>query len=229
MSGRRNTPRIDRENVRAHARKLDGTGLLVWLDRAIDMLPDEVFPELIADYVHLKDVVADGNTQPDLLHTIRHFHRESLAGRYYQDFMVNSRNYMEKSRGTETFIAENSRLVDACLRAERAGDLHTAREGLRLLIDLLREIDRCEIDIVFFADEAGSWQVGVSWEQVLPAWFRSLSPGTDPYDWAETVVDAINDFAGYQMDIILNSAREAATPEQREALEEYEDDLRRRR
>jgi hypothetical protein len=229
MSGRRNTPRIDREKVRAHARKLDGTGLLVWLDRAIDMLPDEVFPELIADYVHLKDVVADGNAQPDLLHTIRHFHRESLAGRYYQDFMVNSRNYMEKSRGTKIFIAENSRLVDDCLRAERAGDLHTAREGLRLLIDLMREIDRCKIDIVFFADEAGSWQVGVNWEQVLPAWFRSLSPGADPYDWAETVVDAINDFADYQMDVILDSAREAATPEQREALERYEDDLRRRR
>ena len=57
MSGRRNTPRIDREKVRAHARKLDGTGLLVWLDRAIDMLPDEVFPELIADYQ--MDVILD--------------------------------------------------------------------------------------------------------------------------------------------------------------------------
>jgi len=77
MSGRRETPRIDREKVRAHARKLDGTGRLVWLDRAIDMLPDE----------------------------------------------------------------------------------------------------------------AGSWQVGVDWEEVLPAWFRSLSPGADPCEWAEAVVD----------------------------------------
>lgn len=25
----------------------------------------------------------------------------------------------------------------------------------------MREIDRCERDVVFFADEAGSWQVGV--------------------------------------------------------------------
>lgn len=44
-----------------------------------------------------------------------------MAGRYYQSFNVNSRNYMEKSRGTEIFIAEHSRLVHACLRAERAG------------------------------------------------------------------------------------------------------------
>lgn len=220
---------IDRDKVRAEARKLDGTGLRVWLDRAIDMLPDEAFPELIADSVHLRDVLADENTRPDLLRTVRQFHRDSLAGRYFQDFMVNSRNYMDKSQGTETFIAEHSRLVDACLRAQQNGELEVAAEGLGLLIDLMREIDRCERDVVFFADEAGSWQVDVPWERVLPAWFRSLSPTTEAYEWAETVVDALNDFAGYQMDEILAAAREAGTAEQRDALAEYEDDLRRRR
>jgi hypothetical protein len=220
---------IDRDKVRAEVRKLDGTGLRVWLDRAIDMLPDEAFPELIADYVHLRDVLADENTRPDLLRTVRQFHRDGLAGRYYQDFMVNSRNYVEKSRGTETFITEHSRLVEACLRAEQDGDLETAAEGLGLLIDLMREIDQCRDDIVFFADEAGSWQVGVLWDRVLPAWFRSLSPTTEAYEWAEAVVDALNDFASYQMDEILAAAREAGTAEQRDALAEYEDDLRRRR
>jgi|GEM_PF-993712 len=190
---------IDRDKVHAEARKLDGTRLRVWLDRAIDMLPDEAFPELIADYVHLRDVLADENTRPDLLRAVRQLHRDSLAGRYYQDFMVNSRNLMEKSRGTETFIAEHSRMVDACLRAEQNGELETAAEGLGLLIDLMREIDECRDDIVFFADEAGSWQVGVLWDRVLPAWFRSLSPTTEAYEWAETVVDALNDFASYRL------------------------------
>lgn len=166
---------IDRDKARAAARKLDGTGLRVWLDRAIDMLPDEAFSELIADYVHLKDVLADERTRPDLLRTIRQFHRDSLAGRYYQDFMVNSRNFMEMSRGTEIFIAEHSRLVEACLRAEQAGDLETAAEGLGLLIDLMREIDCCQRDITFFADEPGSWQVGVIWEQVHAGGGRGLS------------------------------------------------------
>lgn len=99
-----------------------------------------------------------------------------MAGRYYQSFNVNSRNYMEKSRGTETFIAEHSRLVDACLRAERAGDLETAAEELELLIGLMREIDRCERDIVFFADEAVAWQVGVLWDRVLPGGGRASTP-----------------------------------------------------
>jgi hypothetical protein len=229
MSRREKMPRFDRAKVRAHAHKLDGTGLRVWLDRAIGLLPDEAFPELVANYVRLEDVVADGRAEPDLLHSIRRFHRESLAGRYYQDFMVSSRNFMEKSRGTETFIAEHSRLLDACMRAERAGDIDTAREGLGLLIDLMRQIDRCEVNIVFFADEAGSWQVGVDWAEVLPAWFRSLSPATDPYDWAEAVVEALNDFAGYQMEPLLAATRSIATPEQREALSEYDGNLRRRK
>lgn len=78
--------------------------------------------------------------------------------------------------------------------------------------------------------EAGSWQVGVIWERVLPAWFRSLSPSVDDYEWAETVVDALRDFAGrHQMDTFIEAARESATPEQCEALAEYEDELRRRR
>jgi hypothetical protein len=218
---------IDREKVRAEARKLDGTGLLVWLDRAIDLLPDEAFPALIADYVWLRDVLADKTTQHDLLHMIREFHRDALAGRYYQEFMVNSHNFMQKSRGTEIFIAEHARLVEACLCAERAGDLETAAEGLELLIDLMREIDRFERDIVFFADEAGSWQVGVQWERVLPAWFRSLSPRLDAHEWAGIVVDALNDFAGHQMAEILEAALGAGTAEQRAALVEQGAALRR--
>jgi hypothetical protein len=110
------------------------------LGRAIDLLPDDAFPELIADYVHLRDVLADEATLPDVLRAIRESHRESMAGPYYQSFNVNSRNYMEKSRGTETFIAEHSRLVEACLRAERAGDLDTAAEGQGRSLE-----DRCHI------------------------------------------------------------------------------------
>ena len=229
MKGRGKKIVIDRDKVRAEVRKLDGTGRRVWLDRAIDMLPDDAFPDLIADYVRLKDVLGDENAKPDLLHAIREFHRDSMAGRYYQAFAVNSRNYREKSRGTETFIAEHARLVEACLRVEQAGEFATACEGLSLLIDLMREIDRFERDIVFFADEAGSWQVGVLWDRVLPAWFRSLSATTEPHDWAESVVDALNDFGGYETAKILDIAREIATPEQRKALAVVEQDVRRKR
>lgn len=212
---------VDRDKVRAEAERLGQDGRRVWLDRAIELLPEEAFPKLIKDYAKLEDVLLDKYTAPGLLPTIQQFHRDSLAGRYYEYFPVNSRNFMERSRGTETFIAEHARLVDACLRAERNGAFETAAKGLGLLIDLMREIDRCEREIVFFADEAGSWQVGLDWGRVLPVWFRSLSATTDPYEWAEAVIDAVDDFAWGDKGRLLAAARRAATPEKRKVLAEY--------
>lgn len=218
MTASRTGPPLDRARVRAHARRLDGVGLRVWLDRAIDLLPEDALPQLVVDYVHPGDLVADGQPEESLLDAIHRFHRESLAGEYYQEFAVNSRNCMEFSRGTELFIAEHARLVDACLKAERAGDLDVAREGLGLLLDILRRIDRFDTDIVFFADEAGAWQVGVHYPTVLPAWFRTLSPALEPEAWAATVLDAIAHFGEASSDDILAAARELATAPQREAL-----------
>ena len=38
--------------------------------------------------------------------------------------------------------------------------------------------------MIFFADEGGSWMVGVDWRQVLPAWFRVLSATASPAEIA---------------------------------------------
>ncbi len=42
-----------------------------------------------------------------------------------------------------------------------------AKEGFEILFSLLHKIDESPDDIIFFADEAGEWQVGVEWEKVL--------------------------------------------------------------
>jgi len=49
-----------------------------------------------------------------------------------------------------------------------------------VIFSLLRHIDECTDDILFFADEGGSWEVGVNWKKVLPAWFRVHSPTAGP-------------------------------------------------
>ncbi|HTU41044.1 MAG TPA: hypothetical protein VMF10_05010 [Candidatus Aquilonibacter sp.] len=38
--------------------------------------------------------------------------------------------------------------------------------------------------MIFFADEGGSWMVGVEWRRVLPAWFRVLSATASPAEIA---------------------------------------------
>ena len=52
---------------------------------------------------------------------MRKFHDASLRHEYYESFDVNSKNYMEKSKGTEAFLAEFDRLIGRCVRATAKG------------------------------------------------------------------------------------------------------------
>lgn len=122
------------------------------------------------------------------------FHADSLAGRYYESFAVNSKSFMDQSLGTERFIAELERLVTRCTRAASKGSRGPVRHAFELLFALLRHIDECEDDVIFFADEGGAWQMGVDWKNVLPAYFRCLAETAGPEEFArEAVVDAYDD------------------------------------
>ena len=84
------------------------------------------------------------------------------------------------------------------------------REAFDLLFALLRHIDACEDDVIFFADEGGSWQVGVSWKNVLPAYFRCLAETAGPEEFAREVGAAIKDFAIAETRSTLGGTGEAA-------------------
>ena len=64
------------------------------------------------------DQLAEGKRgAAPLLGEVRTFHDASRRGEYYDSFAVNSKNFMDKSEGTEAFIAELDRLVGKCVRA----------------------------------------------------------------------------------------------------------------
>ncbi|MDD5705372.1 MAG: hypothetical protein PHR35_05565 [Kiritimatiellae bacterium] len=75
-------------------------------------------------------------------------------------------------------------------------------------------------DVVFFADEGGSWQVGVDWQKVLPAWFACLSATVEPDEYAHRVVDVVDRFVKYDRDKFLTMAARGASAAQRTALTE---------
>jgi hypothetical protein len=61
-------------------------------------------------------------------------------------------------------------------------------EAFDVIFGLLDRIDECREDIVFFADEAGAWQVGVRCEKVLPPWLKVLSATAEPEEFAQRIV-----------------------------------------
>ena len=211
--------RIDRDQLRVFVRRQDAEALLVFLDRAIDLLPETKLARLVEGYARADQFRPTTASPAGLLEAVQKFHAASLRGDYYEDFRVDSRNFMSKSRGTQTWIAEYQRLTDLCVAAAKKTSDHVqTRAAFDLLFDLLRQIDEGRIDIIFFADEGGAWQVGVDWRTVLSAWFGCLAKTSSAEEYAVAVRGAIKEFASFDAKPLLEAARRVGTKGQRAAL-----------
>lgn len=205
---------VDRDRLRAAMRLLRRASLLEIVDRAIDLVPASQLGKLA------KGLSSRQRVQPeaDLVDAVKRFRDASHRGEYYDDFQVNSKNYMEKSRGTEAWIAECERLFERCAKAGARLPAVKVREALTALMELLKHVDGGHDDVVFWADEGGSWEVGVDWARVLRVWFRCLAATAGPEEYAREVVGAVDRFAGYDRERHLKRALAVGAPEQRTAL-----------
>lgn len=95
------------------------------------------------------------------------------------------------------------------------------RGAFELLFGLLRYIDECNDDVIFFADEGGAWQVDVDWRTALPAYFRCLADTASPDEFAHEVDGTIRDFAEYKRPRHLTAARRITSAEQKAALRRH--------
>jgi hypothetical protein len=208
----------DLERLRRALRALRRGDLLIIAERAAELVPRAKLGALLGDLVQIDAQTQANEAQAPLWKEVQKFHTAALAGKYYQDFSVNSRNFMERSAGTDAFIAEFDRLLGTCVRAADTGPPGAVREPFELLFGLLRHIDEASDDVIFFADEAGSWQVGVDWRTVFPAYFRCLAGTATADEFATTVDRAIADFADHERPRHLAAARKVASAAQRAAL-----------
>jgi hypothetical protein len=210
--------RIDRGKLRMALRKLGDELILRMLYDAIELIPLAKLHKLVEPYLDARSLLAAADRPDKLLARVRSFERTSLAGDYYDPFDVNSKNCMNKSSGTIAWIVECNRLLDLCVVQAQTGDAAEARQSFDIIFGLLDEIDACRDDIIFFADEAGAWQVGVDWEKLLPSWFKVLSATAKPDEYAKRVLDLLNRHCDYERPKMLPVARKVASPAQARAL-----------
>jgi len=216
---------IDRDKLRAAIRRLGPEHVFYMLDDAIDLLPLAELEGIAKKYLDIRRLRPDGDSQTKatLLADVRSFDKASRAGEYYESFMVNSRNYTAQSTGTTAWIATCNRLLDCCVANEKKSDAAEIRAAFDILFGLLDYIDQGNDDVIFFADEGGSWQVGVDWVKILPSWFRVLSITATPKEYAERITSLIRHHCDYDRDKILAAASASATAGQREALAKIPD------
>jgi hypothetical protein len=211
-------PRLDHEKLHAAVRRLSKGAVCDLLEEALGLLPEGSVLKLVKRHIHPRNFRPDPARKGGLLAAIRKFQEASVRGEYYESFRVDSRNFMEKSEGTEAWIAECNRLLGRCMDAVKSRRFPEAKEGFEILFSLLHKLDESPDDIIFFADEAGEWQVGVEWERVLPAFFRSLAATAEPEEYAREALKAIDDFVGHDRKRYLAAARRCAKATQRRAL-----------
>jgi hypothetical protein len=211
---------IDRDKLRAEVRKLGNEYVYFMLDDAIEHLPMSKLHKIARKYLDLERLRPDAEkaTRPSLIRDVKLFEKASLAGKYYESFGVNSQNYTQMSAGTRAWIAECCRLLDRCVINAKKSNPVEVREAMDILFGLLNHIDEGRDDVIFFADEGGSWQVGVDWARVLPVWFKVLSTTAEPKEYAERITALLSSHYRSGRDKMLALARRTATTHQRTAL-----------
>jgi hypothetical protein len=219
-TSRRNRMRIDREKLRTAVCRMDNDHIRSMLSDVIGLLPPAKLEKLAGQYLDCSSLQAPGPACADLPVEVKAFEKASRAGKYYEGFDVNSKNYMEVSGGTRAWIAECGRLLDRCVKASGKGNPAETCDAFERMFALLARIDECMDDIVFFADEGGSWQVGVDWPTVFPAWFACLAAVAEPDEYARRVVDRVDRYARYDRDIHLTTASSLASAALAKALTE---------
>ena len=208
----------DLTKLRNELRGLRRCDLLIITERAAELVPQAKLEALLGDFMHVDVLVVPGTTRAPLIEDVKKFYSESHDGRYFEPFDANSKNYMEHSRGTDAFAAEFDRLLHQCVQAVGLQSGASVREAFEVLFRLLRHIDEAHDDVVYFADEAGSWQLGVNWRMVFPAYFRCLAESASPEEFARTVDQMIRAFAEHERPLHLRTAHRVAPEAQQLAL-----------
>jgi len=215
-------PLVDRDKFRAALRTLRPEDLFHMLDEAIELLPQDELLGLAKPYLNVSTLMEDGNPKEDLFMEVKAFEKRSLGGEYFEPFDVNWKNCSAQSMGTTAWIAEYGRFLKRCVAEENLGDPAALRESFDILFGLVDLIDEGSDEVLFFADDGGSWEFGEDWNEILPPWFRVLSATAAPEEFAERVFAILNARSPFGRDKMLAAAHKTAAPGQAKALAAWE-------
>jgi hypothetical protein len=186
---------VNHEKAWQVLRRLEREQLLVLFSRALRFVPPSCLEDVFRDHAYPHEI---GESEPvkrqPLIEAAREFVENALDGAFYEDFRVNSHNCADKSGGTQMFEAKLDLLFDRCVEDGARGEPAEIVAGYELLLGLLREIDKFEKDIVFFADEGGVWQFHVNWKRILPPYLTCLAKVTEQREFERRAEAVIEEF-----------------------------------
>lgn len=159
--------------------------------------------------------IVDGDA---LLDEIKEFQRASLAGYYYEEFNINSKNWRHIPEETQEWFDLLGQFLASSTQLTRQGDHVQAVVCFEILYALIGKMEYG--DEIVFGDEIGSWMIPGDEKEYLAAYIESLAAVSEPKAFAAAAAslikrDGYQSFAGQS----YASAMRLATPQQMEFLE----------
>jgi hypothetical protein len=152
-----------------------------------------------------------------LLKDVQKFEQDSLTGRYYAPFSINSKNFMHIPEETEEWFERLGDLLKESVKLTQQKENTQAVECFSILFKLITEMEKGE-EIVF-AHELGSWMIPGGEKRALAAYIASLAKTKSPEDFTAVVLpfvkrDSYHSFS----DRVYTSANRFASKEQKAHL-----------
>lgn len=117
------------------------------------------------------------------------FYQESLAGKYYVPFEINSKNFSYIPEETEEWFDKLGDLLQDSTQLTKQEDHESAVKSFEILYKLIEHMEDCEE--IIFADEYGSWMIPGREEEYLNAYLLSLAKVKIPEDYAKVIIPLI--------------------------------------
>ena len=152
---------MDKQSIRTLILKADRNELIEYLNSCLEQMTGEQLDWVFGDVYY--EQVIQKLPATLVLTQIKKFLEDSIAGKYYAPFNMNSKNYTWIPPETNAWYSELSTWLDRSCELIEQGHQQIGKQCLDICFQL---IDKQGDDATVFAHELGDWMIHAKYDYV---------------------------------------------------------------
>lgn len=150
---------LDKQSLRRLILQAQREDLIQYLDLCLEQMTDQQLSHVFGDLFY--EEVVQKLPPSAVLERIQQFQKDSLAGKYYAPFNMNSKNYNWVPPETEQWYDELATWLDRSCELVEQGHKQIAKQCLDICFQL---IEKQYDDDTVFAHELGDWMIHTQYD-----------------------------------------------------------------
>jgi hypothetical protein len=179
---------MDKDALMQRLSKQPASKWLELLDAAYEVMNQRQRKAVFGQYA-VPEKAAHAADGRKLLREIKKFQQDSLAGKYYAPFNVNSKNWMHIPDETEAWFDQLGQFLADSMQLTGQGQHAEAVACFGVLYELVAAME--DGQEIVFADELGSWMIPVDEKKTIAAYLKSLAVVASPEQYAAVAAPLI--------------------------------------